>query len=124
MKRFLILVALSGGVGAQPRHSTLSAKQAETLALNAPPTLRAAQGKCCPDAVGSETPAGSGVAPYTLIAVQVRCGCGEYTGQLIDNYMVNPRNGQIWEGLEETGKPFSSKRLNVLRQQMFKQNSK
>jgi hypothetical protein len=101
-------------------HHTLTTKQAETLALNAPPTLHAAQGKCCPDARGWRESAGPGNAVYTLITVQVRCGCGEYAGQLIDNYMVNPRTGQIWEGLEEKGKPFASTRLDRLRQQMFR----
>ena len=124
MKRFLMLVAVAGRIGAQNEQHTLTAKQAEMLALNAPPTLHAAQGKCCPDARGGQTSAGPGIAPYTLIAVQVRCGCGKYAGQLIDNYMVNPRTGQIWEGLEEHGKPFVSKRLGILRQHMLTQNSK
>jgi hypothetical protein len=123
MKRFLTFVAVAVGIGAQNSHA-LRTKQAETLALNAPPTLHAAQGKCCPDAHGSQLLAGPAVALYTLISVQVRCGCGAYAGQLIDNYMVNPQTGKIWEGLEEDGRPLTSKRLDTLRKQMFKQNSK
>jgi len=62
-------------------------------------------------------------APYTLIWVQVRCGCGEYAGALIDNYSVNPKTGKIWEGFEEDGKAFVSKRLRALRTAMIRRNS-
>jgi hypothetical protein len=119
-----MLVAAAGRIGAQNEHHTLTIKQAETLALNAPQTVHAAQGRCCPDARGWQVSAGPGIVPYALIAVPVRCTCGEYAGQLIDNYMVNPRTGQIWEGLEEDGKPLASKRLNKLRQRMSKEESK
>jgi hypothetical protein len=52
----------------------------------------------------------------------VRCSCGEYAGQLIDNYTVNPKTGRIWEGLEETSKPLTSKRLDALRKAMMRRN--
>src|ERR1700729_4670845 len=115
MKRFLMLVVVAGRIGAQSVHPTLTAKQAETLALNAPPTLNAAQGKCCPTAFGNPIGPSSAVTARTLIIVQVRCECGEYGGQLIDNYMVNPATGKIWEGLNETGAALHSKRLDALK---------
>jgi hypothetical protein len=109
------LLMAFGAVAALRAQHTLTMKQAEKLALNAPPTLNQPSGKCCPGASSAETPAGSLRAPYTLITVQVRCTCGEYRAALIDNYMVNPRTGQIWERLEEEGKPLESKRLDALR---------
>lgn len=123
MKRFLSVVVLVASLRAQDKQRTLTTKQAETLALVAPPTLHAAQGRCCPDAHGHEVAAGPTVSRYTLIWVQVRCGCGSNAGQLIDNYTVNPDTGQIWEGLEEEGKPLTSKRLDALRKSMTRQNS-
>jgi hypothetical protein len=119
LKGFFIMLAVAGRIAAQNGQHTLSTKQAETLALNAPPTLHAAQGKCCADAQSWRVSAGPGIAPYTSIAVQVRCGCGEYAGQLIDNYMVNPATGKIWEGLEESGTALHSKRLDALKKQML-----
>jgi hypothetical protein len=120
MKRFvLFFVAAICTTYAQSIRHALTTKQAETLALNAPPTLHAAQGKCCPTAFGNPITPSSAVADSTLIIVQVRCECGEYGGQLIDNYMVNPVTGKIWEGLNETGTALHSKRLDALKKQML-----
>ena len=114
----LVLVFVAITCSSQVRH-ILTTKQAETLALNAPPTLNAAQGKCCPTAFGNPIGPSSAVTARTLIIVQVRCECGEYGGQLIDNYMVNPATGKIWEGLNETGAALHSKRLDALKKQML-----
>jgi hypothetical protein len=114
MKTKCVVIAFTF-VAALRAQYALTVKQAEALALNAPPTLNRPLRKCCPRASGVETPAGSLNAPYNLVSVHVRCTCGEYRAALIDNYMVNPRTGQIWEGLEEEGKPLESKRLNGLR---------
>jgi hypothetical protein len=120
MRHSLLLSLVIASAIAQNNGHGLTIKQAERLALNAPPTIHAAQGKCCPNASGYETPAGSLAAPHTLIAVQVRCTCGDYTGALVDNYMVNPTTGAIWEGLEETGEAIQSKRLDALRKRMLR----
>lgn len=79
----------------------------------------AAQGKCCPTAFGESIIPSSAVAARTLIMVQVRCGCGAYGGQLIDNFVVNPVTGKIWEGPEETGVELRSKRLDGLTRPML-----
>jgi len=122
-KHRFVSAAITSGLMAQNAHYSLTTKQAEILAENAPPTLHAAQGKCCPKAHAYQVTAGSFTNPYTLISAPVRCECGPYGGQLVDNYMVNPNTGQIWEGLEEEGTPLVSKRLDSLRKQMFRQNS-
>jgi len=116
----LLFVATTCTSQTQTVRHILTTKQAETLALNAPPTLNAAQGKCCPTAFGNPIGPSSAVAAHSLIIVQVRCGCGEYGGQLIDNYMVNPATGKIWEGLNETGATLHSKRLDALKKQMLR----
>jgi len=113
----LILALAVGAVAdAQDKPPSLTVKQAEALALNAPLTSQAA---CCPHADGVAVKAGSTGALYTLIWVQVRCTCTEYAGKLIDNYTVNPKTGQIWEGFEDTGKPLTSKRLDAVRRASF-----
>ena len=119
IRRLLLALAVAAGLEAQTKHTTLTIKQAETLALNAPPTLSAAQGACCPDAHGYAVKAGSANAPYSILWVQVRCGCTDYAGQLVDNYTVDPRTGRIWEGFEDTGKPLTSKRLDAVRKASF-----
>ena len=122
MKRFVLSLAMTAcamQAQVQGNHRALTVKQAELLAMNAPPTLDRIWRNCCPDARGYETQAGSLAAPYTLIGVQVRCSCGQGAAQLIDNYMVDPTTGKIWEGLEETGTPLHSKRLDALRKSMF-----
>ena len=121
ISRSLLALAVAAAIEAQDKHPSLTVKQAEVLALNAPPTVHAAQGACCPDAHGHAVKAGSAAAPYTLMWVQVRCGCTDYAGQLIDNYTVNPKTGQIWEGFEDTGKPLTSKRLDAVRQTSFQE---
>jgi hypothetical protein len=120
MKSLLLLVVgMSCATYARSVGHVLTTKQAETLALNAPPTLNAAQGKCCPTAFGNPIAPSSAVTARSLIIVQVRCECGRYGGQLIDNYMVNPVTGKIWEGLNESGAALHSKRLDALRKQML-----
>jgi hypothetical protein len=121
--RLIWFLALAVQLGAQGNnHAALAVKEAERLALNAPPTLDAAQGACCPHADGNAVEAGDAAALYTLIWIQVRCACTEYAGQLIDNYTVNPKNGSIWQGMEETGVPLTSDRLDVVRQAIFNES--
>ncbi len=121
ISRLLLALTIAAGIEAENHYAALTIKQAEALALNAPPTLNAAQGACCPDAHGYAVKAGSIAAPYTLIWVQVRCGCSASAGQLIDNYTVNPKTGQIWEGFEDAGKPLTSKRLDAVRRASFQE---
>jgi hypothetical protein len=63
ISRLLLALAVAAVVGAQDNHLSLTVKQAEALVLNAPPTLHAAQGTCCPHADSVAVKAGSADAP-------------------------------------------------------------
>lgn len=39
-----------------------------------------------------------------------------------ENYAVNPKTGQIWRGFDDTGTPLTSKRLDDVRQAIFKES--
>jgi hypothetical protein len=90
----------------------LSAKQAQTLALNTPDVLSSRHTRGCPKV---ESLSASKIEFF----FQVRNTCPKRGSGLIGNYVVDRRTGEIWADIDKR-QPVTSEHLDALRRKMFK----
>ncbi len=114
MLRATIIWLIASAIAFAASNHILTIKQAEQLALNTPDVLSLTPvgRKRCPEAESS-------TVSETIVWIQIRNRCPISGSGLMANYTVDLSTGTVFGDAERT-KPIRSRRLELLRRQMFR----